>query len=719
MPRRPSRHKPRTPRPETAAAPAPVPPPRPASPPFWTGWRVALGVVALLLVHLSLAVLSLVRENPTIDEVVHLPAGITYWEKGTFRLYHHNPPLVRMLAAWPVLGLTKVDYSSPAWTTEPPNKAQLAHEYMAQNVGNYFEVFTRARLMMPIFSLIGGLVVFFWSRALYGNAAGLLSLTLWSFCPNILAHARLITTDIAATSLGVAATFLFWLYLRKPSTWLAALAGLALGVGQITKFSLIVLYALWPLLALVRLAISPEFRADWWKVGLHAFLVVVVSVLVIDLGYEFEGVGTPLGQFEFISRTLTRPVTPGMRRPQSTDQLYNGAWKYRVNRLRDTWLGALPSPLPRHYLLGFDAQKIEAEGVPRKFLNPAETGPTGDRVDGYPVFLDGVLAQKSWWYYYLLTLVYKVPEGTWLLVLTSVGVLLFGRTACASGFDEFAVLVVPAFVVFVMSVFTNINLGLRYVLPIFPYLYIATGKLAPWVACLALPRLRRIAATLVGLGLGLSVAACIAIHPSYLAYFNQVSGGPDHGAAHLIDSNIDWGQDLVGLRDWLRTNAPGERVGLAYFGQINPRIFNDRGEGFDWFLPPPTLESLFPPEPGQPLRIPTTPEALLSVPTRYRTRLGDMRLEPGLYAVSASLVKGLPWRLYDSPAASFERERWSPWRLWVDAFRYFDRLQPVAKVGYSIWIYRVTPEQAEAVSSRTWPRFSSEAGAANPLGRGF
>ena len=136
--------------------------------------------------------------------------------------------------------------------------------------------------------------------------------------------------------------------------------------------------------------------------------------------------------------------------------------------------------MPEHYLLGFDDQKIEAEGVPRKFTDPKATGPEGDQIDGYPVYLDGQLSQRSWWYYYLMTLVYKVPEGTWLLVLASFAALLaapWSRDAVVRRADGARG---AGFVLFVMSVFTNINLGLRYVLPIFPYVYVSTGKLAPW-----------------------------------------------------------------------------------------------------------------------------------------------------------------------------------------------------------------------------------------------
>ncbi len=669
---------------ETVAAPIAVEP-QPIRPE--RRW-IALAVVALLGVHLGLAVRSLVTENPTVDEVLHLPSGLSYWQTGTFRLYHHNPPLVKLIAALPLLVAKPViNYQSSYWTQDPPNKAAIGHEFQRENARDYFEVFTRARLLMPLFSILGGLVVFAWSSRLYGRFGGLVSLTLWAFCPNILAHTRLITTDMGATSLGVLATFLFWRFLKGPSWRLAGLAGITLGLAQLSKFSMIVLYMLWPLLAAVRLAIDAEARRSLWRVVGYGAVIVGLSVVVIDAGYAFEGVGIPLGRYEFVSQTLTKPAPQGLRRPTSPDPLLNSVYRYRDNRFRQTWLGLLPMPLPKHYLLGFDDQKLEAEGVPAKFLTDRPLGLIGEKVIGYPVYLDGELRQTSWWYYYLLTLVYKVPEGTWLVVLTSLVLLLFSRRSCAEGFDEFAVLIVPAFVLFVMSVLTNINLGLRYVLPIFPYVFIAAGKVARWAEGFDLKKKGVAAWTWIGLGLVLTMASTVSIHPHYLAYFNTVSGGPDRGAEHLIDSNIDWGQDLINLRRWLARNAPGEAVGLAYFGQVNPRIFQERGEGFEWFLPPPA------------------PRTMPLLPPRYRAHPESLTLRAGLYAVSASLVKGLPWRVYDSPLPGLESVTgWAPYKTEENAFGYFRGLTPIANVGHSIWIYRVNAAEA----ARLAPIWSGE-----------
>ena len=672
--------------PREGAAPTPVPQASAAAvvaaavpPPFWTRPRRTLVAGLLLAVHLVLAVQSLVQENPTIDEVIHLPAGITYWQTGTFKLYHHNPPLVKLVAALPALasGVTmeKV-YGSRFWRDEPPYKSGVAHLFANLNAANYFEIFTRARLLMPLFSIVGGLVVFAWSSRLYGRSGGLLSLALWVFCPNVLAHARLITTDLPATALGALATFAFWLYLRCPTWRQAALAGVCLGLAELTKFSLILLYGIWPLLWAIHLLCQSD-RSDLLRraaIGaLQGAFMLVLSVVVIDLGYAFEGVGTPLGQYEFVSGSLTDPVPPGMFRPTIGDPLLHLLRQARVNRFRGTPPGSLPVPLPAHYLLGFDDQKMEAEGIPQKLL-PGFAGQNGgDEVRGYPVYLDGVISSKSWWYYYLLALVYKVPEGTWALVVLALAVTAASRRARASWFDELMLLAVPLVLLLVISVFTNINLGLRYVLPIFPFLFISAGKLVPWAASIGNRPRRRLAGGLIGVCLAATIVSTLAIAPHYLAYFNAVSGGPARGSEHLIDSNLDWGQDLVGLQRWLARNAAGERVGLAYFGQIHPAIFEARpGEAFVWFLPPPAPRTIDPERPLPPL-------------DQYGPR--PTRLEPGLYAVSVSLVRGLPWRVYDNA-------RWAPYSAWIDAFGYFRALTPIARVGDSIFVYRVTADDA-------------------------
>jgi hypothetical protein len=673
--------------------------------------RVIIALIGLLVLHYALAARSLLRENPTVDEVAHLPAGITYWQKGTFRLYHHNPPLFKLVAALPVVmarPVTEPLYLMPSWTSRSPSQATFSQSFARFNANRYFELFQLARLMMPLFTVVGGLIVFVWSARLYGRLAGLLSLALWAFCPNILAHARLVTSDACSTAMGVAATYAFWRYLHQPNGKRATAAGVLLGIAQLSKFSMLLLYAVWPFLWLShrvmvgaraeagdRCAVS-AFRPIGRGLG-HGIAIVALSILTIDVGYFFEGVGVPLGDHEFGSRTLTRPVPPGTVRPHSENEILEATWQFRVNRFRDTWLGGLPMPLPRHYLLGFDEQKIETEGLPRRYFDAIRTRnaaaidevrrtPEADQGEkaAYTVYLDGELRMTGWRSYYLLALRYKVPEGTWLLVALSLVALVAAKRPLAGWFDELTLWVLPAVILLSMSLLTDINLGLRYVLAILPYVFISTGKVVPWCLGLRDPW-RRIAGTFIAGCLGLTITASAWIYPSYLSYFNWASGGPDRVPPHLIDSNLDWGQDLVELQRWWRANIPGQPLGLAYFGQINPSIFELRGEPFRWFLPPA--------RPGTVQTMRAAPSPRLIGPAR--------KLTPGYYAVSATLLYGLPWRLYDPASPSSAPEANQPvWNFHdPEALSYFRQFRPIMPpIGHSIYVFRLTEADVARVN---------------------
>src|SRR5438105_11920509 len=137
----------------------------------------------------------------------------------------------------------------------------------------------------------------------------------------------------------------------------------------------------------------------------------------------------------------------------------------------------------------------------------------------------------------------------------------------------------------------------------------------------------------------MTAVSTLAIHPHYLSHFNLASGGADREPPRLIDSNLDWGQDLVGLRDWMKAHPEEGPAGLVYFGQIPPQVFNARGEGFPWFLPP-ARPGLF------------GPLADFKAPIRQAAIENQLvgptdSVVPGLYAVSATMRQGLSWRVYD------------------------------------------------------------------------
>ncbi len=631
-------------------------------------------VIVLLSFQFLIAQWSLRQEGPTIDEVLHLPAGISYLETGRFRLYHHNPPLVKMMAAMAVRPFLKPDlqaklYQTRYWSDEPPNKAGFGHDFTQLYATEYFELFTAARSVIPFFLLLGGLVVWRWSRSIHGDAGGLLSLALWVTCPNLLAHGRLITTDVASAAIGSLATYLFVQYLRTGTSQRALFAGIGLGVSLLTKFSLILMVFVWPIIWLVHLllVLSRPERKLALKIALkHALVVMFSSIIVVNLGYRFEGTGKRLGSFEFYSQTLTRELPANRTRlHQSGNQLLDILGSHRVNRFRGSLIGYMPCPLPSEFMTGFDDQKIDAEGIPKKYLNPTDPTVKEGEVEGYPVYLNGQIRGTGWWYYYPYAFLVKTPPSTLVILALSMLALFVVHRSRTAWREEAATLVVPLFMIIGMTLLTDINIGLRYILPALPYLYIGCGRIVPTIAGLSLKYQKPIAFVLIALvaSSGLSTAR---VAPHFLAYFNGVAGGPEHADEHLIDSNLDWGQDLVGLKNWLDANAPGEPVGIAYFGQINPDIYRLRGQGLDWFLPPARTGKIASQPPGR----------------------SSAPLSPGLYAISASLAHGLPWRVYDS-------SRWAPYEARESAFDYFLKTRPIAKVGWSIFIYKIDEPTAE------------------------
>ncbi|MBX3436402.1 MAG: glycosyltransferase family 39 protein, partial [Planctomycetaceae bacterium] len=218
--------------------------------PFALGEPAIRGLVlAMLALHALLLGWGAYRHSPTYDEVAYLPAGISHWYFGTFELASVSPPLVRLVAAAPVvLAHPKTEWRNydPSPSTRPAHL--VGRDFVEINGERTFWLFTLARWACIPFSLIGGGVCFAWARALYGPASGLIACGLWCFSPNILAHGQLMTPDLGTTALGVAAAYMFWRWLGQP-TWPRALAaGIVLGFGQLAKTTLVVFFVVWPVL---------------------------------------------------------------------------------------------------------------------------------------------------------------------------------------------------------------------------------------------------------------------------------------------------------------------------------------------------------------------------------------------------------------------------------------------------------------------------------------
>ena len=474
-------------------------------------------VWVILALHVGLLVLIASRTAPNVNEVGHLPAGISYWKFADFQLYCVNPPLVRFVAAAPVL-VADPEFDWEATISGPESRPewQVARDYVAANEGRFLWYFRFARWACLVFPVMGGLFCWKWANELHGRSAGLIALILWCFSPMVLAWGSTITPDVPAGATGVVAGYCLTRWLRRGDRTSATIAGLTLGIALLTKTTWMVLFALWPVLwAIVRVAgrrtttDAPAQPSSW-----QLCAVLVIGLYCLNAGYAFEGTGELLRDKTFVSRMLA-----------GEDSVVEGG--PGGNRLAGSLIGWCPVPLPRHHVRGMDLQRYDFE-------------------KGAWSFLDGEWRLGGWWYYYVVALLYKVPLGTWLLAAAALAATLCRQRERSAAWIDELVLAATAIVVFVfISSQTGFSRDLRYVITCFPFVFVWISR----VGRLVHARQVLFAAVVVA-GLVWSVVSSLFICPHAHSYFNELAGGPAGGPAHLRHSNLDWGEDLLYLQQW-------------------------------------------------------------------------------------------------------------------------------------------------------------------------
>ena len=261
----------------------------------------------LVAIHTTLLAYAGLTHTPLWDEWGHLVAGISHWQLGTFDLYRVNPPLVRSIAAAPVvLAEPSTDWSSYDSRAGMRSERQIREDFIQQNGGQVFWLFTIARWACIPFSWLGAYVCCRWAKELYGEKAGVMAVVLWCFSPNVLAHGSTIMPDTGATATGVFAAYWFWRWLRLPTVRSATIAGAALGLAELTKTTWLLLFFLWPMLWLLwRLsAASMTSLRQWLRQLTQLLLIVIIAIWTINLGYAFEGSFRRLSDFDFTSTAL-------------------------------------------------------------------------------------------------------------------------------------------------------------------------------------------------------------------------------------------------------------------------------------------------------------------------------------------------------------------------------------------------------------------------------
>ncbi len=586
---------------------------------------VAASVALLLTAHACLLAWAAARDSPTLNEPGHLVAGISDWRFGRFDIYRVNPPLTRMVAALPVLAAgCKTDYSQFFALVGARPEFLIGGDFVTANGERSLYLFRLARWACIPMSLIGGLVCFLWGRDLYGSTAGLLSLSLWCFDPNVLAHGHLITPDVTAAAFGLTACYLFWHWLKRPTWWWTLASGLGLGLAELSKMSWVFLFWIWPLMwsfdrvvgrAARRFGGCPEPPAPSLRSeAARLTAILALGLYVLNVGYAFNGTWTRLGDYVFVSQCLA-----GQEKAGQGGNIFAGRW-----------IGELPLPVPKPFLLGIDLQKRDFEHLQQ------------------PSYLRGEWKDGGWWYYYCYGLLVKVPHGTQLLFMLAIVIPSLRRERRFADRDEI-VLLLPALALLLMvSAEKGFNHHMRYVLPAAGFCFVFIGRLVgrPWSK--SLPVNVAVAAVL----LLAATASCLRAYPHTLSYFNEGSGGLAGGHRHLLHSNIDWGQDLIVLKEFIEDNPQYRGLHFVTSNYWDPAVLGidcrklpvgcDPNHSLDWRR---TLSSRF-------------------------------------IAISVNVLMGERCRIYLGPLSYLEVNE--------GTFAQLRSLRPVAKIGASIWIFDVT-----------------------------
>jgi 4-amino-4-deoxy-L-arabinose transferase-like glycosyltransferase len=538
--------------------------------------RVWLAVVCLLILFAQTMFASR-QLSLTYDEPIYTATGYADLTTGDVRWHGviGHPPLVNLLTAWPLL----LDSLHPDARQVPGWGTQDSLGFsraLINRLGPLERVALVTRLPVMWLALVLAACVYRWAQQAWSGLSGLLALGLFVFDPHIVAHAQLNTTDMGVTTFGFMGCYALARHLRRPS--LATYLGAGLGLGA---------------------ALAGKASGAFW---LGAFgLVVFVFWLVCE----------------------EREPRQKLRRM--------GMWLVRLAG----WAGLALLVLWAAYL--FELRPLSSGGFPI----PAASYWAGlpyirsYMAIGQTTFLAGQLIDGGHWSYFPLALLVKTPLPTMIGLLGAVVWSL--RNKVGPRWSAVPLILVPVAYLVVATIMA-LNIGHRHMLVLLPFTFVFISQLAGERAKLYWSG-HRWGRIILGILATWYFAGTLAIFPHYLAYFNELAGGPDGGYRYLADSSVDWGQGLEALKCYLDERGI-EKIKLSAFSSLDPALYDLRFEP-----------------------IPPTVGAPITLTARFNP-------EPGLYVISAVPLQGV-------------------WVLDPDTYDWFRHRQPVAQVGHALFVYDV------------------------------
>lgn len=657
------------------------------------GFLGALAVV-LALMHALLALTATVDKSMTSDEIAHLTAGHVYNTRSDYRLQPENGILSQRWVGGPLTlqGAALPSEDLPAWRKS--DVWNYGHTLFYKQGLNADAFLFSGRASVTLFSAATGLLVFFISRTFFGWPGAFLSLLLFTFSPTFLAHGALATSDTIMSFFFLAAVWTWWRHLERPGLPGAALSALTLGLASVAKFSAVLLVPIYGLIAIGWLTAGGLEQRGW---------PAVRRVLRSSLGHLIVAWATIWLFYGFRFSPYADGGAGGANYYPGWDALLVdlGGPRAVLLALRDYKI------LPDAFLYGFTFVLQYAQSR-SAFLNGEYS------LTGWVSFFPYAFLIKTTLPVLLLTagLVVAQFRSGWQSWRTGRGAEVWRRLR------PFTPLAALFLIYWLTSLTSHLNIGQRHILPTYPVLFIALGALG--AELVRRPR-----------GTGLIVAALALWHvgesmwirPHYLAYFNQVVGGPAQGWRHLVDSSLDWGQDLPGLRRWLNQHAREEDVFLAYFGTGDSEYEGIRATRL------PTLPEVGPPRPWHALHPGVYAISATMLQQVYSPIRGDWTLKLESEYQQLRAVESTFLEYQRSPARRAELHQEMSADRWNTAWRRYEllrfarlchylRVRPAdAQVGYSILIFRLSADEIAGTTQGSlddWSRWIERAITARP-----
>lgn len=581
-------------------------------------------LIVIILASLAFSLYASFGESAITDELAHIPAGYGYVRYLDFRLNPEHPPLLKALSAVPLLFL---DLNFPtresSWTDDVNGQWTAGAQFLYESGNDADRVIRWSRAGPIILTLVLVVFIYLWSRELMGAWWALLPSFLFGLSPNVLAHGHYVTTDIAAAFGVVFATYFFLKFLHHPSKKNLVYAGLAFGVAQLAKFSAALLIPFFFFLVLVFYAVGlwnnwreTEPRARLRRFGTRALRYFRATAVIFAIGfvlvvYPMYALFTANYPMEKQTADTEFILTSFAGGPAPEGQTCS---PMRCLAEANIWMTKNPVTRPAaEYLLGLlMVLQRSAGGNTAYFWGEVSAA-------GSPLYFPGV---------------YLLKEPLPVLAITFVALLLglksmllktlrYPRHALRSlmdylsvNFSEFSMI---TFIVlyWAWSIQSPLNIGFRHLFPVLPFIYIlSAGAWKKWIVGYDW---RNVVQSPFGFILGVKNAFLGAVKyvflvllilwtlaetafaaPYFLSFFNGFAGGifgrdAWTGYRYVTDSNFDWGQDLLRLKEFVDANPEVDKIAVDYFGGGSPEYYlkdiaeywwsargNPKDQGISW-----------------------------------------------------------------------------------------------------------------------------------------